>query len=94
MLLVTTVATVVLVIAPHGLLDAAMGGIAPELVQPTMWARLVRAVLLVRFVATVQITVAPLFLGQAKLPVGWCVSAPKVIGLAFSIVCKVKVRLL
>lgn len=88
MLLIAAVAAIVLVIAPHCLIDAPMGGVAAELVQPAGRACLIWTVLLVRFVATVQITIAPLLLRQAEFPIGWRVSAAEVVGLTFSIVCK------
>lgn len=92
MLLVAAVTAIVLVIAPHCLIDAPMCGVASELVQPTWGARLIGTVLLVGFVATVQITVAPLLLGQAEFPIGWRVSASEVVGLTFSVVCERRER--
>lgn len=65
--LVAVVTAVVPVIAPHVLLDAALRGVTPELVQSAGRLHVVIASLLVPAVPAVQVTVALLLFGYAKL---------------------------
>lgn len=81
--LVAVVTAVVPVIAPVTLLDAALRGVTPELVQSAGRLHIVVASLLVPAVPAVQITVALLLFGYTELRGGS--DASEVVRLALSI---------
>lgn len=83
--LVAVVTAVVPMIAPRALLDAALRGVAPELIQSAGRLHIIFASLLVPAVPAVQVTVALLFFGYAKLRCG--ADAPEVIRLALPVCC-------
>lgn len=84
-ILVAVVTAVVPVIAPHVLLDAALRGVTPELVQSAGRLHVVLASLLVPAVPAVQITIALLLFGYAELRGG--PDASEVVRLAFPVRC-------
>lgn len=85
--LVAVVTAVVPVIASHILLDATLRGITSELVQSTSRLHVVIASLFVPTVPAVQVTVAFLFFGYAKLRGSSDTS--KVVRLALSVYCNI-----
>lgn len=85
MFLIAIVAAVVPVIAPRALLDAALRGVAPELIQPAGRLHIVFASLLVPAVPAVQVTVTSLLLRYAKLRRG--ADAPEVVRLTLPVRC-------
>lgn len=83
MFLVAVVTTVVPMITPRTLLDAALRGVAPELIQSAGRLHIIFASLLVPAVPAVQVTVALLFFGYAKFRRG--PDAPEVIRLTLPV---------
>lgn len=92
MVLVAVVTAVVPVIAPHVLLDAALRGVTPELVQSAGRLHVVLASLLVPAVPAVQVTVALLLFGYAELRGG--PDASEVVRLAFPVRCNTHTKFL
>lgn len=87
--LVAVVTTIVQMIAPRVLIDAALRGVAPELIQSAGWFHIIFASFLVPAVPAVQVTVAPLFFGYAKFRCGPN-TAPEVIRLALPVCCNTR----
>lgn len=85
MFLVAVVTAIVPVIAPRVLLDAALRGVTPELIQSAGRLHSTLASLLVPAVPAVQVTVALLLFGYAKLRGGS--DASEVVRLALSVRC-------
>lgn len=83
--LVAVVTTVVPMIAPRALLDAALRGVAPKLIQSASRFHIIFASFLVPAVSAVQVTVALLFFGYTKFRCGS--NAPEVIRLALPVYC-------
>ena len=86
---VAVVTTVVPVIAPRSLLDAALRSIAPELIQSTSWLHIIFASFLISTIPAIQVTIALLFFRYTKFRCGS--NAPEVIWLAFSICYNINV---
>lgn len=92
MFLVAVVTAIVPVIAPRVLLDAALRGVTPELIQTAGRLHVTLASLLVPAVPAVQVTVALLLFGYAKLRGGS--DASKVVRLALSVRCNTHIGFL